>query len=292
MRPGNSELRMNAIHASCGIFHQISLSRLRYRIKRVRTSLPSGARIERSALTKGVIAIPVLAAFGLFTLPVRAMPAASVQLFRVDGHGVKPMPAISTLLAAQAAKSAVVPGPTPLLAQAGEAGTATNAPAPLTSLSQTFVSPLPTGLSGTIRLVEVAEDGTLGAVVEEIPFSSSRVSISSDRLVLSVVPSNPIQPGQSVMLQLPSRSPEGVAYVYPYHLASTPCLFKVPATTAAAGAAAVAPAALAPAAAVGAAAIPTWAIVVGAVVVGVGVAAAAGAFSSTGGGGGTSASSQ
>lgn len=231
--------------------------------------------------------MPVLVAFGLFTLPVRAMPAASVQLFRVDGHGVKPMPAISAVLEAKAAEPSKARRESPWMAQAGEPATGTGAPAPLAFLSQTFVSPLPNDLTGAIRLVEVAEDGTLGAMVEEIPFESSRVTISSDRLVLTVAPSTPIKPGQSVMLQLPSRSPAGVPYVYPYHLASTPCLFKVPATTAAAAlpAAAVAPAAAA-------AAIPTWAIVVGAVVVGVGVAAAAGAFSSNSGGGGSSPSSQ
>jgi hypothetical protein len=37
-----------------------------------------------------------------------------------------------------------------------------------------------------------------------------------------VTPRTPIAPGQSVMMQLPSRSLEGVHFLYPNHLVSTP----------------------------------------------------------------------
>lgn len=43
--------------------------------------------------------------------------------------------------------------------------------AALTTLSQDFNGPLPPNLSGNIRLVNVADDGTLGSIVEEIPFT-------------------------------------------------------------------------------------------------------------------------
>jgi hypothetical protein len=295
---------------------------------------------------RSLLSLPVLVAFGLFSSPARALPAASMQLFRVDGNGVKPLPAVSAILDSAQAGSATRPSAQTSLAAAVSAvaaptaqpgsvspesiDTATPAsfitaaqprelPAsPVTGvngqllaqenstsaappvLSQQFAGPLPRNLSGNIRLVNVAEDGTLGSIVEEIPFSSSNVSFSPDRTQLFVRPSTPIAPGQSVMMQLPSRSLEGISFVYPNHLVSTPCIFKASAVSAlpAAGAA---PAAAAPAAAAGAAAtapvaaaaaFPIWAVVAGVIVVGVGVAAASGAFSSGGGGGGTNPSSQ
>lgn len=255
--------------------------------------LPSG---------KALLSLPVLVAFGLFSSPARAMPAASMQLFRVDGHGARALPAVAAMLeAAQAARpdgrdvatTATPPadarpqsGATvsqvsgPLLAQANEAA------AGLQVLSQSFAGQLPPNLTGNIRLVTVAEDGTLGNIVEEIPFDSPNVSFSPDRTQLIVRPSTPITPGQSVMMQLPSRSLSGIRFVYPNHLVSTPCIFKATAVSALPGAGA------APAAAAAASSIPVWAIVAGVIVVGVGVAAASGAFSSGGGGGGTNPSSQ
>jgi hypothetical protein len=174
-----------------------------------------------------------------------------------------------------------------MMAQATETSAgASSTPAALTSLSQTFTGPLPSNLEGRVRLVEVAQDGTLGAVIEEISFNSSRVQISSDRRVLTVFPVNAIQPGQSVMLQLPSKSPYGVPYAYPNHLASTPCIFKVPGLAPEAGAPVTTTTA-----ATGGAGLTPWAILLGAVVIGVGVAAATGAFSG-GGDGGTNNSSQ
>lgn len=315
----------------------------------------SGRRSGRLRLPSvtSLLSVPVLVAFGLFTSPARAIPAASMQLFRVDGKGVKPLPAVSAIiegiqassparLSAQPADasagaprtsdaasselnadSVTAGSPTSpeassrrfaaattsqsrgqLLAQASESAAATSV------LSQTFTGPLPPNLSGNIRLVTFnTADGTLGNIVEEIPFSSSNVSFSPDRTQLFVRPSTPITPGQSVMMQLPSRSLTGIRFVYPNHLVSTPCVFEATAVSslpaagaagaaapAAGGAAAAAPAAAAaaaPAAAAAAAAsIPVWAIVAGVIVVGVGVAAASGAFSSGGGGGGTNPSSQ
>ena len=313
---------------------------------------------------RSLLSLPVLVAFGLFSSPARALPAASMQLFRVDGNGVKPLPAVSAILDSAQAGSAARPSAQTSVAAAVSAVAAPTAQpdsvspesidtatppsfvtaaqprelpaspvtgvngqllaqenstsAALPVLSQQFAGPLPRNLSGNIRLVNVAEDGTLGSIVEEIPFSSSNVSFSPDRTQLFVRPSTPIAPGQSVMMQLPSRSLEGISFVYPNHLVSTPCIFKASAVSAlpaagaagaapaAAAGAAAAPATAAPAAAAGAAgaaaavpvaaaaaaAFPIWAIVAGVIVVGVGVAAASGAFSSGGGGGGTNPSSQ
>lgn len=247
----------------------------------------NGWRLVRAAL-----AVPVLVAFGLSTLPARALPSASVEVIRLDRRGLRAMPAISKALETASAST-----PGNALAQASRPQTTERSPeAPatasgaLTSLSQTFDGPLPSDLAGNIRLVSVLEDGSLGDLIEEIPVSSSRVLISADRLQLTVRPTNPIRPGQRVLLQLPSRSPQGLAYAYPNALGSTPCLFTAPVAAAGALPGTAATAAIPGAAA--AATIPVWAIVVGAVVVGVGVAAAAGAFGGGGGGGGGNPSSQ
>lgn len=262
---------------------------------------------ERSLRLPGVkalLSLPVLVAFGLFSSPARAMPAASMQLFRVDRQGARALPAVTTLL--EGTKAARPSGQTlaaavPPAAANPQSGTAAprssgtllaqadTSSGAITVLGQSFAGPLPPNLSGNIRLVSVAEDGTLGGIVEEIPFDSPNVSFSPDRTQLIVRPSTPIAPGQSVMMQLPSRSPSGLRFVYPNHLVSTPCIFKATAVSALPGAAA---APLAPAAAAAASGIPAWAIVLGVVVVGVGVAAASGAFSDGGGGGGTNPSSQ
>lgn len=253
-----------------------------------------------------------------------------MQLFRVDGNGVKPLPAVSALLqSAQATSpagtSAATAAAQPPVQEQVNGWTAPESPkakapaaantsagtllaqadgsmASLQVLSQSFTGPLPPNLSGNIRLVSVAEDGTLGNIVEEIPFDSPNVSFSPDRSQLIVRPSSPIAPGQSVMMQLPSRSLSGIRFVYPNHLVTTPCIFKATAVSGlpAAGAplagaptaGTAAAATAAPAAAAAASTIPIWAIVAGIVVVGVGVAAASGAFSNGGGGGGTSPSSQ
>jgi hypothetical protein len=278
---------------------------------------------------RALVSLPVLVAFGLFTSPVRAFPAASMQLFRVDGNGVKPLPAVGALLegvtagsaarpsaktsvnaaAAPAAPQNAAPGPTAVSvpsasattspadpglwttsvslapgtgmaqSQGSELAQSNGVPSSLTLLRQSFIGPLPRNLSGNIRLVTISEDGTLGQIVEEIPFSSPRVSFSPDRTELSVRPTAPIPPGQSVMMLLPSRSASGVRFVYPNHLASTPCIFKAPAVSSQ-------PTPPPPPAG---GSTPFWLVVAGALVVGVGITAA---FTAGGGGGGTNPSSQ
>lgn len=199
-----------------------------------------------------------------------------MQLFRVDGNGVKPLPVVSALLEGGTTGSA---GRAPIEAAAAprtedlQPTQTGGSAASLSVLRQKFVGPLPRDLSGAIRLVSVGDDGALGPVVEEIPFSGPNVIVSTDRTELAVRPTAPIAPGQSVMLQLPSRSLSGVPFVYPNHLASTPCVFKAPAVSSQ-------PKPPAPTAG----STPYWLIVAGAVVVGVGLTAA---FTGGGGGGAT-----
>lgn len=261
-------------------------------------------------LLRGVVSVPVLVAFGVSTLPARALPEASVEVIRLDRRGVRAMPGIGAALeragqqTAQATPAQVAAGTPTAGAQdvaAAPAGPAADEPRDKTvlsdssasirsGLSQTFDGPLPANLSGTIRLVRLRKDGTPGDLFEEVAVPSSQVTISDDRLQLTVRTTKPIKPGESVLMQLPSSSPEGLAYSYPNSLASTPYVFTVPAAGAAVAGAAAAGVAGAAATAAGIS-IPVLAIV-GAVVVGVGVAAAAGAFNGGGGGGGSNRSSQ
>jgi len=292
-------------------------------------------RVARLPSRRALLSLQVLVAFGLFSSPARAMPAASMQLFRMDGKGVHAVPAVSAAIEAlnrppvqmAAATQSTVPSAPmaaatePVAEGAGPVSPAAQAPGTkpdvaaepqgvlvaqseagtggLQTLSQTFQGAFPTNVIGNIRIVTLLEDGTLGKVVEEIPFNSSRVvlkPLDSQFVELSVQPTAPLQPGQSVMMQLPSTSPTGVPYSFPGHLASTPCTFTgaaaSTATAAGIGAAAGSAAAgVGTAAAAGAAAasFPVLAVVIGVALVGGIVAAVSGAFS---GNGGTTASSQ
>jgi len=285
---------------------------------------------------RALLSLPVLVAFGLFSSPARAMPAASMQLFRMDGNGVRAVPAISAAIEAvsrppaqmaaatqatlpnapiaaadgpiapeltevpSSAETAETPAAAPAarpvvpMAQTGEQGVLlaqaeSAAGGGLNTLSQTFQGAFPANVIGNIRIVNLLPDGTLGSVVEEIPFNSSRVTLkplNSQLVELSVQPTTPLQPGQSVMMQLPSTSPTGVPYSFPGHLATTPCTFTgVASTTAAAGGAVAGGAAAAGAAVAGAATatFPVLAVVLGVVVIGGIVAAATGAFNGNGG---------
>ncbi len=241
---------------------------------------------------RSLLGLPVLMALGLGTLPARALPAASVQLFRINGNGVKTMPAISDALdraqlqqttlaqASQPAKPVVE-----LVAQSDPAALGS-----LSSYSQSFVGALPANLSGNLRIVYIDPNtGTIGQVLEEIDVNGPNVTISPDRLKITIrlQPTSTIQPGQTVMLQLPSTNLAGDPIIYPYHLASTPCQFTVTAVSTLP----VVPVPAAPLAAAAAPGFPIWAVVLGALVVG-GVVTAIVTSSGSQGGGGTNNSSQ
>jgi hypothetical protein len=264
----------------------------------------SAFRLKNLRGLKALVGLPVIAALGMGTMPARALPAASMQLIRINGNGVKPMPAITDALdRAQVqrdalAKASAAPQPVgttlKLVAQSEAAAGS------LATYTQSFVGPLP-DLAGNLRVVFISDTGTIGDVLAEIPINNNpSVVISPDRLQMTInlPPGSGIQPGQTVMVQLPSTTPTGSPIIYPNHLAATPCQFTVTAAAATsalpvgAGAAAAVPAAAAaaPVAAAAAGGLSTLAIVGIVLVVGGVVAAAAGAFSS--GDGGTNPSSQ
>ncbi len=109
-----------------------------------------------------LIGLPVLMALGLGTLPARALPAASVQLFRINGNGVKTMPAISDALErAQLQKTALAQVPqadkAPVVAPTGAAaGAVVAAPAAAAGIS-------PLLILGAVVLVGVGVAAAAGA---------------------------------------------------------------------------------------------------------------------------------
>ncbi|MFZ0408609.1 MAG: hypothetical protein WAM11_10935 [Cyanobium sp.] len=269
------------------------LLRRGYRLLNAETSINLYTKVFRGA--RALAGLPVIAALGLGTLPARALPVASVEIIHVGGDGVQAMPAIGKAFAqlrlqshdlakaSQAPQAASSPLKPELQSDLAQSDLALKSS--LSSYTQTFLSPLPGNLSGKLRLVSI-DPGTdsIGQVLEEIPLDGPSVVISPDRLQLTVKPqlSSVIQPGQIVMLQLPSMTLAGDPIVYPYHLATTPCKFPIAAASPTPTLAAAAPAV--------SATISPWVIVGGVAVLGLIVAAAAGAFN--GGGGGTNQVSQ
>lgn len=240
-----------------------------------------GATIASAEASRGLaphplLSLPLLVAFGLFSLPVRAMPAASMQVFRLDGNGVRPLPALTSLLSHPGSTSRQTLAQAP--AEVSTSQKSVEVPTGTSELSISFDTPFPDQLPANIQLLEVAEDGSL-KLLQDYPLSSSDLLFSPDRLKLTAKISQPLRTGQRVILQFPASTAQGIVYGCP-STAGSPCAFQVIEGL---------PIGAAPAAA---STFPTWAIVLGVVVVGVGVAAISGAFSSDGGGGGTNPSSQ
>jgi hypothetical protein len=217
-----------------------------------------------------LIGLPVLVAVGLHGLPVRALPNASVQLFRIDDGGLKAMPAFS------AALEAAGPSSRPAALEVAQAGAAPARDVTVLTengklLNIRFADALPANLSGSLSLRRVNADSTVGDELELIPLDSPAVRISPDRRVLTIDPSYAIRQGESVIALLPTGD-----YVLPARL--TPCIFEQPIA---------AVPVVNPTAVTAAKPFPWWLIPVVAAV-GVGGCAAAGCFS--GGGGGNTSS--
>ena len=66
----------------------------------------SQTRRGRTPAVTSLLSLPVLAGFALFSSPARAVPAASMQLFRLDHRGMQPVPALAHALASSAQLSA------------------------------------------------------------------------------------------------------------------------------------------------------------------------------------------
>jgi hypothetical protein len=210
------------------------------------------------------LALATATAISVSTLPVRAFPGASVNLVRVNGDGVTPLPGLQPP-SVQVPPSA--PGTVELISQASGGGTTdrdvTILPTGTEDVEITYQNPLPQFSNSDYISVR---NKVTGEEVERIGLNSERVSYSNGRRTITIDPETTITSDEVICFLLPDG---------PSNLPSrtSPCCFTV-----------APPAAYVPPAA-GGNPFPWWIIPVG-LGLGVGICAAAGCFSGGGGGGG------
>ncbi|MBC1262202.1 hypothetical protein FQK07_13200 [Synechococcus sp. BSF8S] len=230
---------------------------------------------------RSALSLAVLSAFTVSTLPVRAFPGASVNLVRVNGDGVTAIPGLQRTPTTAAPPS--LASDSQLLSQAELSDQESRDVTYLLSGDEDFeiryASPLPLDLTGNIsirRRSANSGDGANGEEVESIPLNSPNVTISEDRLTLTIKHDRELRDGETLCALLP----DGPAAL-PQRL--TPCCFQL-AKAATSMARKTTPCGLIPPAANNP--FPWWVIPVG-LGLGVGICAAAGCFSGGGGGGGS-----
>lgn len=231
---------------------------------------------------RSALSLAVLSAFTVSTLPVQAFPGASVNLVRVSADGVRALPGLESPHPAAVPPSLGSDGQ--LLSQAGANDEEQSDVTYLLSGDEDFeiryASPLPLNLTGNIsirRRTTNASDGSNGEEVESIPLNSPNVTISEDRLTLTIKHDRNLRDGETLCALLPDGP-----FALPQRL--TPCCFRLAkAATSMARKTSpcgfIAPATSNP--------FPWWVIPVG-LGLGVGICAAAGCFNGGGGGGGGS----
>ncbi|HHG2224700.1 MULTISPECIES: hypothetical protein [unclassified Synechococcus] len=230
---------------------------------------------------RSALSLAVLSAFTVSTLPVQAFPGASVNLVRVSADGVRALPGLESPLPAAAPPSLGSDGQ--LLSQAGANDEEQSDITYLLSGDEDFeiryASPLPLNLTGNIsirRRSANASDGSNGEEVESIPLNSPNVTISEDRLTLTIKHDRELRDGETLCALLPDGP-----YALPQRL--TPCCFQLAkAATSMSRKTSpcgfiIPPSTSNP--------FPWWMIPVG-LGLGVGICAAAGCFNGGGGGGG------
>ncbi|MCP9801407.1 hypothetical protein [Synechococcus sp. RedBA-s] len=144
-----------------------------------------------------------------------------------------------------------------------------------------YASPLPLNLTGNIsirRRSANAGDGSNGEEVESIPLNSPNVTISEDRLTLTIKHERELRDGETLCALLPDGP-----YALPQRI--TPCCFQL-AKAATSMSRKTSPCGLIPPSPASANPFPIWIPIVG-IILGVGGCAIAGCFNGGGGGGGS-----
>ncbi len=231
---------------------------------------------------RSALSLAVLSAFTVGTLPVQAFPGASVNLVRVNADGVRALPGLESASPAAPPPSLASDGQ--LLSQAGAAPEEQSDVTYLLSGDEDFViryaSPLPLNLTGNIsirRRSAVVGDASNGEEVESIPLTSGKVTISEDRLTLTIEHDRSLRDGETLCALLPDGP-----FALPQRL--TPCCFQL-AKAATSMSRKTSPCGYIPPSVSNP--FPWWVIPVG-LGIGVGICAAAGCFNGGGGGGGGS----
>lgn len=230
---------------------------------------------------RSALPLAVLSAFTVSALPVQAFPGASVNLVRVNADGVRALPGLDPSLY-ESPQPPSLSSDGQLLSQAdpndGNQSDVTYLLSGDEDFEIRYASPLPLNLTGNIsirRRSSTGGDGLNGEEVENIPLNSPKVTISEDRLTLTIKHDRNLRDGETLCALLPDGP-----HALPQRI--TPCCFQLAKAatsmsrkTSPCGF--IAPAASNP--------FPWWVIPVG-LGLGVGICAAAGCFSGGGGGGG------
>lgn len=233
------------------------------------------------ASMRSALSLAVLSAFTVSALPAQAFPGASVNLVRVSADGVRALPGLEPPPPATAQPS--VGSDRQLLSQAGTNEAERSDVTYLLSGDEDFeiryASPLPLNLTGNIsirRRSAIAGDSSNGEEVESIPLTSDKVTISEDRLTLTIKHDRNLRDGETLCALLPDGP-----HTLPQRI--TPCCFQL-AKAATTMSRKTSPCGLLIPPSVSNP-FPWWVIPVG-LGLGVGICAAAGCFNGGGGGGG------
>jgi hypothetical protein len=179
---------------------------------------------------RSALPLAVLSVFTVSTLPVQAFPGASVNLVRVSADGVRALPGLE--LPPPAVPPTSLGQDDQLLSQAdlSSPDTSSTDQSDVTYLLSgdedfeiRYASPLPANLTGNIsirRRSANASDGTNGEEVESIPLSSDKVTISEDRLTLTIKHDRNLRDGETLCALLPDGP-----HTLPQRL--TPCCFQL-----------------------------------------------------------------
>ena len=175
---------------------------------------------------RSALSLAVLTAFTVGSLPVQAFPGASVNLVRVSSEGVRALPGLQPP-STQSLAPPFQADDGQLLSQAepsdGQARDVTYLLSGDEDFEIRYASPLPLDLTGNIsirRRSANAGDGFNGEEVESIPLNSPKVSISEDRLTLTIKHDRELRDGETLCALLP----DGPADL-PQRL--TPCCFQL-----------------------------------------------------------------
>jgi hypothetical protein len=237
---------------------------------------------------RSALPLAVLSVFTVSTLPVQAFPGASVNLVRVSADGVRALPGLE--LPPPAVPPTSLGQDDQLLSQAdlSSPDTSSTDQSDVTYLLSgdedfeiRYASPLPANLTGNIsirRRSANASDGTNGEEVESIPLSSDKVTISEDRLTLTIKHDRNLRDGETLCALLPDGP-----HTLPQRL--TPCCFQL-AKAATSMSRKTSPCGFIPPSPASANPFPIWIPIVG-IILGVGGCAIAGCFNGGGGGGGS-----
>ncbi len=202
------------------------------------------------------IALLTAGAVACHTLPAQALPEARVNLVRIDGDGVQPLPDLTRLLR-QARAIETRPEGAPegeasaaeIVAQALPAAVAAEAnagifflPSASEDLRIRLRSPLPSAATGELLLRlqrspwQAATSGPeAGEVVERLPLSDDRVNLSDDRRYLQINPERTLQSGDVITVDFTALDLSALgAAADPetpvrFALPETACLFQGPA---------------------------------------------------------------